>query len=242
MDYDTMRELVPVFCMNPRLHDEALLSIPIGQAWRYLRDNEFDVLDSQTVLYRHKGYGGHWFLREPFQDSEFNEFRIVPGKSVKLRVLEDRRADTLVATKEISDLKTCKEEASGLSVRRHDLEFPGRYDEVYLCDPTGSTVVPLREYMYEVWTISEGVDGGCPFCGSAIELLQTKNKSFDVTREIQSDAEIAVLEEYLGIGSRLQFPVIFYVERQSDGSLEAPTIRNMLRGGYGELLTHIKNN
>ena len=67
MDYDTMRELVPVFCMNPRLHDEALLSIPIGQAWRYLRDNEFDVLDSQTVLYRHKGYGGHWFLREPFQ-------------------------------------------------------------------------------------------------------------------------------------------------------------------------------
>jgi glutaredoxin len=237
-----MRELVPVFCMNPRLHDEALLSIPIGQAWRYLRDNEFDVLDSQTVLYRHKGYGGHWFLREPFQDSEFNEFRIVPGKSVKLRVLEDRRADTLVATKEISDLKTCKEEASGLSVRRHDLEFPGRYDEVYLCDPTGSTVVPLREYMYEVWTISEGVDGGCPFCGSAIELLQTKNKSFDVTREIQSDAEIAVLEEYLGIGSRLQFPVIFYVERQSDGSLEAPTIRNMLRGGYGELLTHIKNN
>ena len=242
MDYDTMRELVPVFCMNPRLHDEALLSIPIGQAWRYLRDNEFDVLDSQTVLYRHKGYGGHWFLREPFQDSEFNEFRIVPGKSVKLRVLEDRRADTLVATKEISDLKTCKEEASGLSVRRHDLEFPGRYDEVYLCDPTGSTVVPLREYMYEVWTISEGVDGGCPFCGSAIELLQTKNKSFDVTREIKSDAEIAVLEEYLGIGSRLQFPVIFYVERQSDGSLEAPTIRNMLRGGYGELLTHIKNN
>ena len=242
MDYDTMRELVPVFCMNPRLHDEALLSIPIGQAWRYLRDNEFDVLDSQTVLYRHKGYGGHWFLREPFQDSEFNEFRIVPGKSVKLRVLEDRRADTLVATKEISDLKTCKEEASGLSVRRHDLEFPGRYYEVYLCDPTGSTVVPLREYMYEVWTISEGVDGGCPFCGSAIELLQTKNKSFDVTREIQSDAEIAVLEEYLGIGSRLQFPVIFYVERQSDGSLEAPTIRNMLRGGYGELLTHIKNN
>ena len=242
MDYDTMRELVPVFCMNPRLHDEALLSIPIGQAWRYLRDNEFDVLDSQTVLYRHKGYGGHWFLGEPFQDSEFNEFRIVPGKSVKLRVLEDRRADTLVATKEISDLKTCKEEASGLSVRRHDLEFPGRYDEVYLCDPTGSTVVPLREYMYEVWTISEGVDGGCPFCGSAIELLQTKNKSFDVTREIQSDAEIAVLEEYLGIGSRLQFPVIFYVERQSDGSLEAPTIRNMLRGGYGELLTHIKNN
>ena len=242
MDYDTMRELVPVFCMNPRLHDEALLSIPIGQAWRYLRDNEFDVLDSQTVLYRHKGYGGHWFLREPFQDSEFNEFRIVPGKSVKLRVLEDRRADTLVATKEISDLKTCKEEASGLSVRRHDLEFPGRYDEVYLCDPTGSTVVPLREYMYEVWTISEGVDGGCPFCGSAIELLQTKNKSFDVTREIQSDAEIAVLEEYLGISSRLQFPVIFYVERQSDGSLEAPTIRNMLRGGYGELLTHIKNN
>ena len=237
-----MRELVPVFCMNPRLHDEALLSIPIGQAWRYLRDNEFDVLDSQTVLYRHKGYGGHWFLREPFQDSEFNEFRIVPGKSVKLRVLEDRRADTLVATKEISDLKTCKEEASGLSVRRHDLEFPGRYDEVYLCDPTGSTVVPLREYMYEVWTISEGVDGGCPFCGSAIELLQTKNKSFDVTREIQSDAEIAVLEEYLGIGSRLQFPVIFYVERQSDGILEAPTIRNMLRGGYGELLTHIKNN
>jgi glutaredoxin len=237
-----MRELVPVFCMNPRLHDEALLSIPIGQAWRYLRDNEFDVLDSQTVLYRHKGYGGHWFLREPFQDSEFNEFRIVPGKSVKLRVLEDRRADTLVATKEISDLKTCKEEASGLSVRRHDLEFPGRYDEVYLCDPTGSTVVPLREYMYEVWTISEGVDGGCPFCGSAIELLQTKNKSFDVTREIQSDAEIAVLEEYLGISSRLQFPVIFYVERQSDGSLEAPTIRNMLRGGYGELLTHIKNN
>ena len=237
-----MRELVPVFCMNPRLHDEALLSIPIGQAWRYLRDNEFDVLDSQTVLYRHKGYGGHWFLREPFQDSEFNEFRIVPGKSVKLRVLEDRRADTLVATKEISDLKTCKEEASGLSVRRHDLEFPGRYDEVYLCDPTGSTVVPLREYMYAVWTISEGVDGGCPFCSSAIELLQTKNKSFDVTREIQSDAEIAVLEEYLGIGSRLQFPVIFYVERQSDGSLEAPTIRNMLRGGYGELLTHIKNN
>ena len=237
-----MRELVPVFCMNPRLHDEALLSIPIGQAWRYLRDNEFDVLDSQTVLYRHKGYGGHWFLREPFQDSEFNEFRIVPGKSVKLRVLEDRRADTLVATKEISDLKTCKAEASGLSVRRHDLEFPGRYDEVYLCDPTGSTVVPLREYMYEVWTISEGVDGGCPFCGSAIELLQTKNKSFDVTREIQSDAEIAVLEEYLGIGSRLQVPVIFYVERQSDGSLEAPTIRNMLRGGYGELLTHIKNN
>ena len=112
MDYDTMRELVPVFCMNPRLHDEALLSIPIGQAWRYLRDNEFDVLDSQTVLYRHKGYGGHWFLREPFQDSEFNEFRIVPGKSVKLRVLEDRRADTLVATKEISVVRTDSKNAN----------------------------------------------------------------------------------------------------------------------------------
>lgn len=245
MNYGTMLDLVPMFCQNPQLHDDGITSIPVDLAWKYLKETERDTITKEDTLYRVKNYQGHWYLRRPFNEVEYDEFRLLESvMSIKLRLLEDRRADTLIATKDIDGQTMCKDENQGLSIKRYDSEFPGRYDEVYICDPLGKILQNKHRYMYKLWTIDKSSEIDCPFCESTMHLLE--NKTFEVEETVRNEEDydklVQRLKKNFGISGMIRFPIIFYVKLDEEGFPEQTSFSNILLGGYEELLSHVKNN
>jgi len=247
MNYGTMLDLVPMFCQNPQLHDDGITSIPVDLAWKYLKETEYDIITRDDTLYRVKNYQGHWYLRRPFNEMEYDKFILLQSvTSIRLRLLEDRRADTLIATKDIDGPTMCEGENRGLSIKRYDSEFLGRYDEVYICDLAGKILQNKDKYIYKLWIIDKNSQLDCPFCESTLHLLDTKNKQYEIVETVKSEEEYEILAQRLkkdyGISGTIKFPVIFYVKVDEDGDVEQTSFSNILLGGYEELLSHVKNN